>query len=113
MAEYQLNRFNQLMSTILPDNTFYRRHLREFEFPLRSLDDISSLPYTLKDHLINESGSSDFASNLTYPLEDYCRFHRTSGTRGRPMTVLDYGIRLELVDRNLAVRTGRGPDYAP
>ncbi|MFT7640197.1 MAG: phenylacetate-CoA ligase [Pirellulaceae bacterium] len=29
------------------------------------------------------------AANLTYPLERYVRYHQTSGTRGRPMVVLD------------------------
>lgn len=89
LAAYQLVRFNNLIKQILPDNQFYRRHLHDFDFPLNSLDDLANLPFTFKDHLIDESGSSDFAANLTYRPERYCRFHRTSGTRGRPMTVLD------------------------
>jgi phenylacetate-CoA ligase len=39
--------------------------------------------------LIGESSDSDFAANLTYPVERYTRFHRTSGTRGHPLVVLD------------------------
>src|SRR5690606_19420765 len=31
----------------------------------------------------------EMAANLTYPLDDYIRFHQTSGTRGRPLIVLD------------------------
>ena len=89
LAAYQLRRFNHLIEQILPENKFYKRHLREFDLPLQSLDDLASLPYTFKDHLIDESGRSDFAANLTFDPSEYCRFHRTSGTRGRPMTVLD------------------------
>ena len=89
LAAYQLQRFNDLIGQILPENRFYKRHLKDFEFPLQSLDDLNRLPFTFKDHLIDESGNSDFAANLTYPPDHYCRFHRTSGTRGRPMNVLD------------------------
>ena len=89
LAAYQLSRFNYLIEQILPENKFYKRHLREFDFPLQSLDDLANLPYTFKDHLIDESGGSGFAANLTFDPNKYCRFHRTSGTRGRPMTVLD------------------------
>ena len=31
----------------------------------------------------------DLAANLTFPLDRYMRFHQTSGTRGRPLVVLD------------------------
>ena len=89
LADYQLDRFNELVAQILPANKFYNLHLKDFKFPLQSLDDLNSLPFTFKDHLIDEAGSSDFAANLTFSPDRYCRFHRTSGTRGRPMTVLD------------------------
>jgi phenylacetate-CoA ligase len=47
------------------------------------------LPFTFKDELNGASHEGDFAANLTYPIERYVRFHRTSGTRGRPLVVLD------------------------
>ena len=50
---------------------------------------MSELPFTFKDDLANNPQGGDFASNLTYPPHQYVRFHRTSGTRGRPMMVLD------------------------
>ena len=89
LAEYQLRRFHGLIENILPENKFYQRHLSGIEFPLQSLDDLAGLPFTFKNHLVDESGDSDFAANLTFAPSKYCRFHRTSGTRGRPMTVLD------------------------
>ena len=53
-----------------------------------SLETIESLPFTTKAELIGD-GTSPFAANLTYSPDKYTRFHRTSGTSGRPMIVLD------------------------
>ena len=43
----------------------------------------------VKHDLINESDPAGFAKNLTFAPNAYTRFHRTSGTSGRPMVVLD------------------------
>jgi phenylacetate-CoA ligase len=87
-AGHQLGRLNALLDTILPGNAFYAAKLGELNRPLRSLEKLASLPYTLKDELL-EVPPGGMAANLTYPLERYVRFHQTSGTRGRPLMVLD------------------------
>ena len=56
---------------------------------LTSLTELSKLPFTAKQDLINESDPAGFAKNLTFAPDAYTRFHRTSGTSGRPMIVLD------------------------
>ena len=56
---------------------------------LESLEDMDILPFTFKDELQEAGESGDFAANRTYPIDHYVRFHRTSGTRGRPLAVLD------------------------
>ena len=89
LANHQLKRFNQLLETILPSNKFYNRHFGKFQPPLNSLDELVQLPFTFKDHLINENRSTNFATNLTFDIDQYNRFHRTSGTRGKPLVVLD------------------------
>lgn len=89
IAAHQLARFNHQLDVILPHNKFYSDKLSELERPLQSLDDLTDLPYTFKDELISDKRDADFAANLTFPLEHYVRFHRTSGTRGRPLVVLD------------------------
>ena len=33
--------------------------------------------------------AATYAANLTFPIDRYVRYHRTSGTRGRPLIVLD------------------------
>lgn len=87
-AEYQLTKLNELLSTILPHNRLYAEKLSGVALPLTSLDDLARFPFTFKDELSAKHGE-DFAANLTWPVERYVRYHRTSGTRGRPMVVLD------------------------
>ncbi len=88
LADYQLARLNALCDTILPHNAFYAAKLQGIARPLASLEALAELPYTLKDELL-EIPPGALAANLTYPLERYVRFHQTSGTRGRPLVVLD------------------------
>lgn len=89
LATHQLARLNQLLETILPANHFYAERLAGIELPLTSLDQLESLPLTHKDELMSGEAGGDFAANLTYSLDQYVHFHRTSGTRGRPLVVLD------------------------
>lgn len=86
LADLQLQSFNAMLNEILPANQFYAHKLSHVSLPLQSLDELSSLPFTTKHEL---QGAGDFAANRTYPLEKYVRFHRTSGTHGRPMIVVD------------------------
>jgi phenylacetate-CoA ligase len=88
LERYQLERLNALLTAVLPTNRFYADKLADIEFPLRSLDAFESLPYTFKEELAGTPGR-DVAANLTWPMERYVRFHQTSGTRGRPLVVLD------------------------
>lgn len=89
IAALQLEKLNRLLEEILPHNKFYASKLAGIELPIRSLTELEQLPFTFKDELVGESSESDFAANLTYPVEQYTRFHRTSGTRGHPLVVLD------------------------
>lgn len=84
----QLQRLNRLLQRILPENRFYADKLAGLQLPLAALTDLAPLPYTTKDELIGETPDS-LARHLTFPLEHYVRFHRTSGTRGRPLVILD------------------------
>ncbi len=89
LAAHQLSRINSLLSEILPHNRFYSQQLGSLELPLESLEQFAEFPFTFKDQLLGDHDGTGFASNLTYPIDQYCRFHRTSGTRGKPMVVLD------------------------
>ena len=61
--------------------------LAQAELSLRSLADLERLPFTTKNDLVAADG--ELAANRTWPTERYVRFHQTSGTRGRPLAVLD------------------------
>lgn len=88
LAREQLRRLNELLAAILPHNRLYAQKLAGVKMPLASLDDLARLPLTNKEDLI-AGDANDFAANLTWPVEKYVRYHRTSGTRGRPLVVLD------------------------
>ena len=89
LAAHQLARLNRLLEDALPHNRFYAEKLVDLHLPLTSLDQLDDLPYTFKDELVGGVHGADLAANVSFPLERYVRYHRTSGTRGRPMVVLD------------------------
>jgi phenylacetate-CoA ligase len=89
LADLQLAQFNKLLAEVFAHNHFYQRKLSGCPAQLENLDQLSSLPFTTKEELQPPPGSEPFATNRTYPLERYVRFHQTSGTRGRPLVVVD------------------------
>ena len=91
-----MGRLNRLLKAILPQNRFYAEKLAtilprldDINGPLGSLDEVAKLPYSFKEELLSSRHPGDLAANLTFPLDHYTRFHQTSGTRGRPLVVLD------------------------
>lgn len=98
LSAEQFKRLREMLVRIVPENTFYRQRLveaglldasgaNEINGP-RDRAQLAKLPLTTKNDLMGD-GSSPFAANLTWPVDDYARFHRTSGTQGHPMMVLD------------------------
>ena len=86
LESLQLESLNRLLERILPHSQFYSEKLAGLKWPLASLEEFQQLPYTFKHEL---QQPDDFAANRTWPLDRYTRFHRTSGTQGRPMIVVD------------------------
>lgn len=86
LETHQLQALNKMLSAILPTNQFYAGKFAHVSLPLTSLQNLADLDYTRKHEL---QQPDDFAANRTYPMEQYVRFHRTSGTHGRPMIVVD------------------------
>lgn len=89
LERYQLARLNRMLSEILPTNQFYSNKIGLGSLQLETLDELVGLPFTFKSELIAAGKQGGFASNRTWPIESYSRFHRTSGTRGKPLTVID------------------------
>lgn len=89
IEQHQLQRLNHLLAEILPANDFYHKKLGTANLQLNDLSELADLPFTTKDELISNNSESHSAANLSYPTEQYVRFHRTSGTTGSPMVILD------------------------
>jgi phenylacetate-CoA ligase len=89
LRRHQLSRLNRQLNAILPTNHFYSEKLGTQNLQLDSLDDLNELPYTFKSDLAPEGRRKNQPKNLTWSADDYVRFHRTSGTLGRPMVVFD------------------------
>lgn len=89
LETHQLARLAALLEAILPTNRFYADKLSDLTLPLESSSDLAELPFTYKEELLGSRTETAAAGNRTFPLERYCRFHQTSGTRGRPLIVLD------------------------
>ncbi len=89
LSLHQLNKFNRLLGQILPDNAFYRTRLSRHKKQLECLDQLEQFPYTFKEDLLESTANHRFAANMTWDADRYVRMHRTSGTRGRPLIVMD------------------------
>lgn len=96
----QLDRLNRLLEFAVREHRFYRDKYANVRLPLQSLDELSRLPLLEKRELspppeaaaksgTANTGGGDPAVICGLPRERYVRFHRTSGTTGRPLQVLD------------------------
>lgn len=91
LATWQLEQFNTQLAQILPANRFYREKFSS-ELPrLTHLDQLADLPLTSKQELVDSAAAdpAGISAHHTYAPSSYSRLHRTSGTAGRPLLVLD------------------------
>ena len=93
LEAHQLKKLHALLKTTLADNSFYTAKLRAAwtdRLP-ESLDDfIARTPLTTKRELVDDQRRNPpYGSNRAFPIEDYCRFHQTSGTTSTPVRWLD------------------------
>ena len=88
LQNYQLDRLNQLLRDILPQNQFYARKLSGQKLPFEGIGDLANIPFTTKHELVGDDLQGG-AANRTFAVEQYTRFHQTSGTHGEPLVVLD------------------------
>jgi phenylacetate-CoA ligase len=89
LRQHQIARLNALLASILPTNRFYAEKIDGLQLPIDAFAALDQLPYTFKEELIDRRHNGDLAANLTYPADNYIRYHQTSGTSGRPIVVLD------------------------
>jgi len=89
----QLSLLRHLLSSIVPGNGFYTPRLKAARLTGK-LDDLDTftrnLPLTEKHELAaDQQAHPPYGTNLTDPLDQYTRFHQTSGTTGEPIRWLD------------------------
>ena len=89
LAALQRRKLAALLGEVLATNAFYRSKFAGVRFdPLA--DPMDRLPFTTRAELeADQVAHPPFGTNLTYPVERYCRFHQTSGTGGRAMRWVD------------------------
>ncbi|MFD0693525.1 phenylacetate--CoA ligase family protein [Paenibacillus sp. GCM10027628] len=90
LETYQFQKLNQLLAFVMHRNAFYQNKLSGLSLPVRSLNDLQSIPLTSKKELAEDQIQyGPFGRNHSYPESSYIRYHQTSGTSGRPLKVLD------------------------
>jgi phenylacetate-CoA ligase len=89
IAERQLARLRLLVAEALPRNRFYARKLGSLP-PSLGWDEFHALPFTTKQELvIDQEAAPPLGTIATYERGRYVAYHQTSGTKGRPLAVLD------------------------
>lgn len=86
IAQLQLERLQSTLFRLSRNVPFYRRKFRELDFDpeeLRSLEDLSKLPFTTKADLRDNYPYGMFA----VPLREVVRLHSSSGTTGKSVVV--------------------------
>lgn len=89
LEKLQREKLTQLLKEILGANSFYSKKLANIQFDALR-DSLSLLPFTTRKELeADQLAHPPYGTNLTYPLDHYCRLHQTSGSGGRAMRWLD------------------------
>jgi phenylacetate-CoA ligase len=93
LREVQWQKLQELLRIVSGSNRFYTKKWREAGIApgdIKSLSDLSKLPFTQKSELVHAQDEAlPFGTNATFPPEAYSRVHETSGTTGAPLRVVD------------------------
>src|SRR5438874_10604867 len=81
-------KLDALLREVLPHNRFYQSKYSELKIIPES--PLEALPFLTRAQIEQDQAEHPpFGSNLTYPVQNYTRFHQTSGSSGRPVRWLD------------------------
>jgi phenylacetate-CoA ligase len=94
LAELQLRKLQSMVAWAYHNSPFYHKKYSEVGFEpgdLKSLDDITKLPFTTKKELLDSQQTHPLCGDFTTaPPQKALRYHTTSGTSGRtPLRILD------------------------
>jgi phenylacetate-CoA ligase len=88
----QAEKLNALLAAVAGSNKFYKNKFKAAGVKISESAKLSvrDLPISTKSEFAKDQEKSPpFGSNLTFPLNDYCRFHHTSGSTGNSIRWLD------------------------
>ena len=91
-AEIEARQFTLLRELLarVPTNTFYGRKFAGLAAPQSLADFTRTFPFTTKAELsADQKANPPFGTVLLEPVENYTRFHQTSGTTSSPIRWLD------------------------
>ena len=90
---YQFQRLKDLLELVSRKNPFYQGKFQEHGLEIeefKSLDDINKLPFSYKSEFERDHHETPpFGTNLSEPLENFIRYHQTTGTTGTPLKWLE------------------------
>lgn len=93
LEEMQFRRLKAIVEDACTNNPFYRKKFNEHDVSpqdFKSMRDIVKLPYLYKKEIQEDQRlNPPFGTNLTGGLENYVRYHQTTGTTGTPVRWLD------------------------
>jgi len=85
----QFQKLEILLKKVYASNSFYRKKFDDFGITpsdIRSLNDLPKLPFTVKKEFEEDQAKHPlFGTNLSEPLENFARYHQTTGTTGKPL----------------------------
>ena len=91
--EIQFRKLKKVLEVVYKSNRFYQCKFQGHGVALEdieNLDDIRKLPFSYKrEFQEDQKENPPFGTNLSEPLENYVRYHQTTGTTGRPLKWLD------------------------
>lgn len=88
LERFQIERLNALIAKVLPHNAYYQSKFGCSDLRIDSLAEWASFPTSQKSDWLGKD-KSGIALHHTFAEDKYRRYHRTSGTRGHPMVILD------------------------
>jgi phenylacetate-CoA ligase len=93
LREIQFLKLKKLLEVVSSSNPFYQKKFQKHGVKaeeIKNLDDIRKLPFTHKEeYLRDQEENPPFGTNLSEPLENFIRYHQTTGTTGIPLKWLE------------------------
>ena len=94
LQNLQFRRLIGLLKYLQGNSAFYKSKLSSYGVPfqdIKTLDDLVKLPFTSKQDIVQAAGKSEYTCGELFcgDPKEILRWHRTSGTTGKPVKIAD------------------------